>query len=58
MELTEDQTIEIYAKQCGHCLRKTLLPYEFELICISCGYNVMRGKREPTRSQRKETSID
>ena len=28
MEITEDQIIENYAKQCRHCLRNTLPTYE------------------------------
>ena len=35
MELTEDQIIEKYAKNCGHCKRNTLLPYEYEWTCFS-----------------------
>ena len=34
MELTEDQIIEKYAKQCFHCSRNTLLPYEYEWTCF------------------------
>ena len=30
MELTEKQIIENYAKQCMHCSRTTLLPYEYD----------------------------
>ena len=30
MEKTEDIIIQKYAKRCGHCNRKTLLPYENE----------------------------
>ena len=37
MELTEDEIIQRYAKQCKHCLRRTLLPYEYEWTCFSCG---------------------
>ena len=29
MELTEDEIIEKYGKNCGHCNRKTLLHYEY-----------------------------
>ena len=46
MELTEDQIIEEYAKHCGHCKRNTLLPYEFEFTCFSCGYNVNKRKHD------------
>ena len=37
MELTEDEIKQKCAKQCGHCKPDTLLPYEYEFICISCG---------------------
>ena len=32
MNSTEDEIIEKYAKQCRHCNRNTLLPYEYEFI--------------------------
>ena len=34
MELTEDEFIQKYAKNCGHCNRNTLLPCEYEFILI------------------------
>ena len=34
MELIEDQIIEKYAKNCGHCRRNMLLPYEYEWSCF------------------------
>ena len=40
MELTEDQINEKYAKQCAHCNRNNLLPYEYEVICNWCCYNI------------------
>ena len=46
MELTEDQKNEKYGKHCGHCNRNTLLSYEYELNCVSCGYNVIKRKHE------------
>ena len=54
MEMTEDQTIEKYAKRCGHCKRNTLLPYEYEFTCIVCGYNVNKRKHELSKLQRKK----
>ena len=54
MELTEDQIIEKYAKRCGHCNRNTLLPYEYEFTCFSCGYNVNKRKHELSKIQRKK----
>ena len=57
MELTEDQTIQKYAKNCGHCNRNTLLPYEYEWTCFSCGYNVSKRKHELSKIQRKKISF-
>ena len=57
MELTEDQIIEKYAKNCGHCNRNTLLPYEYEFTCFSCGYNVNKRKHEISKIQRKKINF-
>ena len=54
MELTEDEIIEKYAKRCCHCNRNTLLPYEYEFTCFSCGYNVNKRKHELSKIQRKK----
>ena len=54
MELTEDQIIEKHAKNCRHCNRNTLLPYEYEFTCIVCGYNVNKRKHELSKIQRKK----
>ena len=54
MELTEDEPIKKNSKYCGHCNRNTLLPYDFEFTCISCGYNVIKGKHELSKIQRKK----
>ena len=37
MELTEEEIILKYSKKYGNCNRNTLLPYEYEFTCISCG---------------------
>ena len=42
MNLSEDETIKKYAKHCGHCNRNTLLPYEYEWTCISCGFSLIK----------------
>ena len=57
MELTEDKTIQNYAKRCGHCNRNTLLPYEYEFTCITCGYNVNKRKHELSKIQRKKINF-
>ena len=56
MEKTEDEIIRKYAKHCGYCNRKTLPPYEYEVTCISCGFNLIRRKHEITKTQRKKYS--
>ena len=57
MELTEDEIIEEYAKRCGQCNRNTLLPYEYEFTCFSCGYNVNKRKHELSKIQRKKINF-
>ena len=57
MNLSEDEIIEKYAKRCGHCNRNTLLPYEYEWTCFSCGYNVMKRKHELSKIQRKKINF-
>ena len=53
MELTEDEIIQKYAGQCRHCNRNTLLPYEYEYTCFSCGYNVNKRKHDLSKIQKK-----
>ena len=57
MELTEDEIIQNYAKNCGHCNRNTLLPYEYEFTCIACGYNVNKKKHNLSKIQRKKINF-
>ena len=54
MNLSEDEIIQKYGKHCGHCNRNTLLPYEYEYTCFSCGYNVIKRKNELSKIQRKK----
>ena len=54
MELTKDEIIEKYAKHCGHCNRNTILPYEYEWTCISCGFNSIKRKHQLSRSPKKK----
>ena len=60
MDLTEDQMFEKYAKHCGHCSRNTFLPYEFEFVCIACGYNVIKQNTKSLKFKKNENilSID
>ena len=57
MDLTEDEIIQKYAKRCGHCIRNTLLPYEYEFTCFSCGFNVSKRKHELSKIQRKKNKF-
>ena len=57
MELTEDEIIQKYAKNCGHCDRNTLLPYEYEWTCFSCNYIVSKRKHELSKIQRKKINF-
>ena len=57
MELTEDEIIKHYGKHCGHCNRNTLLPYDNEITCFSCRYNVNKRKHELSKIQRKKINF-
>ena len=53
MELAGDEIIQKYAKDYGHCSQNTLLPYEYEWICISCGFNLIKRKQELSKISKK-----
>ena len=57
MQLSEDQIIEKYGKNCQHCNRNTLLPYEYEWTCFSCGYNLIKRKHELSKNQREKNKF-
>ena len=57
MNLSEDEIIQKNAKQCRHCNRKILLPYEYEFTCFSCGYNVNKRRHELSKAQRKKINF-
>ena len=54
MEITEYEIVQKNGKRCGHCNRNTLLPFEYEFTCVSCGYNVNKRKHELSKTQRKK----
>ena len=56
MQLSED-IIEKYGKQRGQYNRNTLLPYEYECTCFSCGFNLTKRKHELTKIQRKRINF-
>ena len=56
MELT-DEIIEKYGKNCRHCNRNMLLPYEYEWTCFSCGCNVNKRKHELSKIHRKKINF-
>ena len=57
MEITEDQIIEKYEKDCKHCTWAILLPYEYELTCFACAYNVINCKKELSKNSWKEINF-
>ena len=57
MKLTEDEIVQKYGKNCGHCNRKTLLPYGYEFTCFSCGFNINKRKHELSKIQRKKINF-
>ena len=56
MEITEDDFIEKYGKNCRNCNRNTLLPCEYEFTFL-CGYNVIKRKHELSKIQRKKINF-
>ena len=44
-------------KKCLQCSRDTLLSYEYESTCNSCGYNVIKRKHELTKIQTKRINF-
>ena len=57
MNFSEDEIKQNCAKNCGHCNQNTLLPYEYEVTCFSCGYNVNKRKHELSKIQRKKINF-
>ena len=57
MESTEDEILQKYGKNCGHCNRNTLLPYSYEWSCFSCNYIVSKRKNELSKIQRKKINF-
>ena len=57
MNLSKDELIQKHGKRYGHCNRKTLLPYEYEFTCFSCGCNVNKRKHELSKIQRKKINF-
>ena len=57
MSLSEDEIFQKNCKNCLHCYRDTLLPYENEWTCFSCGYNVNKRKHELSKIQRKKINF-
>ena len=51
MQLLAVEIKQKNAKRCGHCNRNTLLPYEYEWTCVSCGFNLIKRKHELSKFQ-------
>ena len=54
MNLSEDEIIQKYSENCGHCNRNTLLPYEYDWSCFSFNYVVSKRKHELNKIQREK----
>ena len=54
MELTEDEMIQTHARNCLFCMRKKILPYEYEWTFTSCGYKVVIRKTELSKISRNK----
>ena len=57
MEQTEDEKIKKNGLLCKHCNQDTLLPYEYEFTCFSCGYDVIKRNHELSKIQRKKINF-
>ena len=57
MELTQDDFLNKYAKNCGQNKENILLPYEYELTCVSCGFNENKRKNDLSKIQRKKNKF-
>ena len=57
MELTEDEIIQRHARDCLHCMRKILVPYEYEWTFTSCGYNVIIRRTKLSKSSWNKRSF-
>ena len=57
MQLSGEENIKKYAKQCLNCNQNTLLPYEYEYTCSSCGYKVIKRKHDLSKNQRKQINF-
>ena len=54
MNLAEAEMNQKYDKQCLYCARNAFLPQENEWTFKSCGYSVVKRKKELTRKQQKK----
>ena len=54
MELPEDELVQKYVAHCELRKQNTLLPFEYEFTCNSCGYNVTKRKNELSKSPGKK----
>ena len=57
MELSEDEILQKYAKNCGHCKRNCLLEYSYEWSWFVCNYIVSKRKNELSKIQRKKINF-
>ena len=53
-EFIRKKTIQKFEKQCMHCMRNTLIPYENKYSSVACGYNVIKQKNNISKISRKK----
>ena len=54
MKLTEDEAFRELSEKCMRCLRKTLLPSEYEWSFVACGCNINKKKTELSQNSKKK----
>ena len=57
MEPTEDEIVQRHTRNCLHCMRKNLVPYEYEWTFSSCGYNVILRRTKLSKNSRSKRSF-
>ena len=58
MELTEDEIIQKYARNCMHCTRNLLLPYEYELSCFVYGSDMIKRRNKLNKIWRNKMKFN
>ena len=57
MNLIKHEQIGKNAKQCIHCRRNTLLPYEYDWTCIACGCIITREENDLSKNSKNKNKF-